>query len=81
MIVDLVRCTRSSVATAVLKQRFHLNQLKADQSIVRIAIKSTDRHVGTRFLHICMRTRNAGFICFFIIITLILVALTRFYEW
>ena len=50
MIVVHEKCTRSSAATVDRRPRFHSNQPRVDQSIVRNASRSTDHHAGTRYL-------------------------------
>jgi hypothetical protein len=52
MIVVHEKCIRSSAATVVRRPRFHSNQPRADQSIVRIASRSTGHHAGTSYLYI-----------------------------
>lgn len=52
MIVVHEKCTRSSAATVARKPRFHSNQPKADQSIVRNASRSIGHHAGTKYLQI-----------------------------
>ena len=44
------KCTRSPAATVVRRPRFHSNQPRVDQSIVKNASRSTDHHAGTRYL-------------------------------